>query len=1202
MHIVPSYDQFLTIANEVITPQIYILTTKLLGSMAVLEGSPAPMNNPIALNVGFYDPFSIFQGGFRSDFEKHIKIPSFYWKDNYDYLRVLKNVDFKFHEEIPHSKNTDVSYLRFMFISCQTVDDYRAKVRPLVLQWLNGMKKIEPKIPYFIFFFENTELRTAADKYLKTNLFNKLKLDFDNKEFDVDNIFKIKSMYPSAEDKTEVWRSISASVKHLLSKSINSQLLSYNDDVIKTANIFENLNQDQDALACYSKLFNSFPFIKKEDFESVALKEIEDIFNPITGLSSIPGSESKFLLKCLYFKRQELILLTPHLTDVVYIKNICRLSQTLISFLNSLEMCYKRNEISYLLIDLFLKDPHFLELLQKNKTSNYELINNIGNLQLLQRNELLALGTSKNYYIKGSMSIIDVQFLHTSYEIMDQNLISILSSKKVFVMKIIELTRDIISLYDTVQININTVASLSTELALILYYSTDDYDASYDQLLKSYDFFFSNGWKYIGITLLEVYIENLDKLIEVRGLDAITHLLSSYVTLATNQSSKFDENSFKSLCSRLERQTSLKTNDLLKIHHISSVYCTDVDVYKLSIRFRSKIISKINKLKLSLRNKNNETVQFTADDVQINDNNCITLYCRKINFDTFKTTNISLIIGKFELIQPVNMSVHITPINSFYDLTANKMKHNTNISMRIPCVRYLHSDRLLFETKIGSNPITDVKLIFMKTDPDKLVPDVPYQMICVKANTEHGTEDSSDVSFEMEETSKKLTFIVTEPSQFEVGSCILLYIPYFFPPDISNTILGLSYSISFTSLDNNNDKIPCSQKCFSEVESSLPIAVAADETFRSSYTNVGDNDSPKPSFSLFSQYTVNSVSADNPIRIQNVMLNSENSTIETWKSPSNIVAFVDQGSTFFYKISNFTNTNVLLTISYNSIRSEIISLLNMKFIEHLETSENTITVKNHDFFLFISVAKKIWDGLQYKLNFYALIGKIYLIDFDAQFIDGFLKYIDRTNRSIFRDTVLNFVNNLPEMKIDEELKSVVLSEIKQELSIIVNLPPINVINVVEYHFEKVLQYLVCEPINVKVILDVHMLGYNEDQIEEFDTTSSSERKVHFSSNDENSLPKIIDLDLNFTDYDQKWIISGIKNLEAKVNVKDTIKNNGSRFEFNLTFIPLKPGKLQLPGIEIKNQSEKTLIMELDYKNTAESILVVSELNKIIHSF
>lgn len=1172
--------------------------------MVVLEDSVTNSEEPIALNVGFYDPFSIFQGGFRSDFEKHVKIPSFYWKDNHDYLRVLKNVDFNFIEEIPRSKNSDVSYFKFMFVSCQTVDDYRAKVRPLVLQWMSSMKSLEPKIPYFIFFFENTELRTAADKYLKTNLFNKLKLDFDNNVYGVDNIFKIKSIYQTITDKNEAWKYISASLKNLLSQSINLQLSAYENDLVKTAQIYRDLNQNRDALACYSKLFNNYPFISRQDFEPVSLDEIKDIFSPEKKISFY-NSNSKFLLKSLYYRQQELILLVPRLTDIVYTKNICRLAQTLTSFLNSLEMCYKRNEISFLLIDMFLDNRHLGKLLEQQKSTNDELINSIGSLKLMQRNELIALGTSKGYYMKGSMSIIDMQFSRATHTIMDARLNTIMSSRKTFVNKVVELTRDLISTYNQSAINMNAIASLSTELALILYFSTDDYETSYDQLVKSYDFFFSSGWKYIGVALLEVYIENLDKLIDQRGLDVVFQLLSSYVTLAVNKSTKFDEARFKKLCSKLEKPVALKTKDLLNFSNISSAYCDEVDTYKIDLKFKSKICSKVEKFRIFLRNKENENIQFSSNEVEIKSENVLTLTCSKVIFGTFRATNISIIIGNFEILQPVNITVHIAQVESFYNLKSKTMEENTKFCMKVPSSRYLHSDKLLFEVTVGRNSISGLEFVFMKTDPDKLVNNNECQMLLIQKGP--GLADSQkNIDFVLKETDKRLTFAPKELSVFDYGSVISVYIPYFFPPDVSNTILNVNYMIYFNSFDHLKGSFACSQKCASQIQTSLPIAVAADETFRSSFSSEKSN-SEKALFSLFSYYTINSVSADNPIRIQDVSLSSKESLIETWKSPKNVIAFIDQGSTFFYKISNFTSRDVLLTISYNSIKDEIIELMNLKFIDYMKKDDGT-SIEKKDFFNFVSVARQLWGILQYKVNFYALTGKLFITDFNIEVINEFLKYIERNSRKSFKKLVQQFLGNLAALEVDTEFKTSTISKVKQELCIVVKLPPINIINVVEYHFNKVLQYLVCEPINVKVTLDVHVLGNHDNKTEDIDSSVNLEKKVRFkdgsceNKNDEDDPSEYVNLNLGFIDNDQKWIISGMKNLEAKINVNEAIRDNGSHFHFDLTFIPLKPGKLQLPGIEIRNQNRTDLIMELDYKNTAESVLVVSELNKVIHSF
>lgn len=1149
-------------------------------------------NTNISLDVGFYDPFSVFQGGFRSDFEKHVKIPSFYWKDNNDTLRVLKNVTFNFIEEIPHNKPRNITYLKFMFVSCQSVDDYRAKVRPLILQWLNSNKSLDPKVPYFIYFFENTELISATDKYLKTNIFHKLKGDFDNKEFGIENLFKIKSMYPTQEGRFAVWKLINGSTKPLLSNSINLQLAHYHDDLDTTATIFQHLNQYQDALACYSKLFNLYPYIKKEDFESIELSDFMQLINSNDN-SKKPDNSSILLVKIWYYKKQEMILSLPNITDVVYVKNMCMLSQTLLSFLNSMEMCYKRNEICYIMIRDFLSNTYLRKMIEQNQNNDPSIISIIGNLKLLQRNELIALGTSRDYYIKGSMSLIDIQFNKAEFEVKDKNLIAILESKNNFIDKVIDLTRDLITMYDESVINMNTIAMLSTELALILYYSTDDYETSCDQLVKSYGFFFANGWKYIGVSLLEVYIQNLDKLVDVHGPTVIFQLISSYVTLASSKSTKFDEKRFRELSSKLTTQKVLRCNDLFTIRNLSSVYCDEVDIYMLDLNLESRIHCKVDKIKLVMRNKNNDIIEFYCDDFNLTEDNKITLSCSKMWFDDYDVTHMTITVAKFEMIQSLDMKIHLTSIDSFGYASVDQLKTNTKAIVKIPSTRTLHSDKLLFEVSVGSNPIKDVELIFIKSDPDKLSKEKQYSIDMVQ----NGKSDSID--YEMVENNNQILFKLKDNIVIQPTSKILLNIPYFFPPDVSNTLLDVEYTCNFTSINSTDGTlIACSRRYFTQIESLLPIAVAANEIFRSSRSC----DSTDSTFSIFSQFTLNSISVDNPIRIKSVELKSENSKIETWKSPKNIIVFMDQGSTFFYKISDFNNDKFLLRIEYNSIRDEILQYMDIAFKRYLESNK----IEKNEFYMYHVIGTKIWKSFDYKYNFYALTQKIIPIDFNIENIMKFMKYINRKYVSDYKTHIECFIASLNTMELNDKFMNELLTQTKNELLISVNLPNINMINVVSYDFEKELQYLICEPINIKVTLDVQLLKLTRNQIEEFD--ASTEKKVRFKNNEEkcNEIDfdesEYIDLQLAFVDNEKKWIISGVKNLIAKVNLREALSKKGIRFEFDLTFIPLKSGKLQLPTIQVKNNNNKDFAIETDYKNTSESVLIVSELNKIIHSF
>lgn len=1146
------------------------------------------LSNKVQLNVGFYDPFSIFQGGFRSDFEKHVSFPSFYWKNDHENLKVLKNLKLNFIEEIPHSKNdaNELVYLKFMFISCQTIEDYRAKIRPLVLQWLNSMKNDQPKTPYIIFFFENTELRTAADKYLKTNLFNKLKLDFDNKEFIVENLFKIKSIYPTNEDKLEAWKIATSSLKSLLNESINKNILCSKEDYVTLAGIYESLGQVQDALNCYSKLSSKYQFVEKKDFEQIGLSEITKLLNSESTLN-FSNKNSKFLQKAWFYKQQETILLKHEITDLLYLKNVNRLAQILLSFLNSLEMCYKRNEIVYLFVKSFMDNDHMWKLLDLHKDSSNELIDCIADLKLLQRNELIALGVTKNYKVKGSMAIIDTQFENQKYKIICSEIEKILSDERAFIDVIIELTRDLIKYYTLSSVKMSTIATLSTELALILYYSTDDYETACEQLVKSYDFFFANGWKYIGITLLEVYIQNTDKLIKSHGENIVSQLLSCYISLAVNKSGKFNEDEFKNLSVKLKNKEIFKTTSLLKLNNVSSVYTNTSDTYKIDLSFTSDILCKVDKIELFLRNKKNEIISFKISDTNVDHDNLITLSCSKIAFDDFKANNIVVTIGKFEIIQPLKFSIHITEISTFVNNGAETFLHNTRTSIKIPDVRFLHSDQLLYEVKIGSNDIKNIEFVFMKTDTDKLLKDSVYTM---NIKDSKSTREIKNV---VSETEKKLTFKPEEDQIYEKDSLLQLQIPYFFPPDVTNTILDVYYIFNFELLQNDGEVITCSQKKWSQIESLLPIAVSVDEILRSSYIENSEDPKSELQFSLFSHFNINSVSLQNPIRIQKVELVSKRSIIETCNSPKNVIAFMEQGATYFYKIRNFYEEDVLLKIEYNNIYDEIIEFLNLTFLEFLADEKKSINL--NDRFIFSSVADKLWRNMTYKLNYFALTNKIVPMDFQKATLFQLSKYIHKNNRIMFEDLIQNFLNYLKNIEVDTIFKTKVIKNVKQELRIDVNLPQVDIVNIIEYKYDKELQYLVCEPIKAKVTLDIHILQHKTKN------KQLNKKQVRFSS-EKREIDEFVNIELGFTDQDQRWIISGMKDLQLDINIDEAIKSNGSHYDYEITFIPLKPGKLQLPGIELLSQSDKDLIIELDHKNTAESVMVVSELNKIIHSF
>ncbi|GMF04640.1 unnamed protein product [[Candida] boidinii] len=92
---------------------------------------------------------------------------------------------------------------------------------------------------------------------------------------------------------------------------------------------------------------------------------------------------------------------------------------------------------------------------------------------------------------------------------------------------------------------------------------------------------------------------------------------------------------------------------------------------------------------------------------------------------------------------------------------------------------------------------------------------------------------------------------------------------------------------------------------------------------------------------------------------------------------------------------------------------------------------------------------------------------------------------------------------------------------------------------------------------------------------------------------------------------ESWLISGMKSIEFQVILSDS-NEHAYNNKFQLILVPLKTGKIQLPRFEINSISQfnggsnkkiiEDLTMEVDYVNSSESLLIVSELNKVTFSF
>lgn len=1148
----------------------------------------------LKLDVGFYDPLSVFQGGFYQDFVARSELPQLSFKSPFNKTPLqIKNLSLSFNEEAPANAIDTQPYLKFMFIVAQNVDDYRSTARPLIKQWVNSVKNLSPSIPLFIILFEHTQSKLPTDKLLRTSIEGKLRKDFPILEIPNLNIFRIKSIYSSNEEKLAAWASIKECIKLTISQSIWNKLDHYAEDEKNRARVFTELEMYDQASQCYEALFNKINNIKlDEGFSDYDLSNVKTIFDP----SSLKESyTTKFEEKLAYFKYQSFILLNPKLPPNQICQNLTKAIKLLLGFINSLEISGKRNEFSWLLIHEFLDLP-ILKLINDHAAKpQTEVQIALTSLMFLQRNEILKLGNIKGFHLQGAL--VDISLTEEKYQIETHQLLLIFESFKTFANQILEESKVIIGRYKQFGESKHNVASLEAETALILHYNSSKFDNySDDETLKylydAFQHFSKNGWDNISLPLLNVYIKHLEQKVSKssnsnENIFTIEKLLASYMKLISLNPTTFDQEKLNNYLDLFfdnkqgDSNLTLNIPSLINVTSVSSLYCSDVDTFALDITLESPIngmnVSDVV-IELSAIDNSDAVLYFSwtaEENGKLEPVSNFTVTSSVFVKGMYRVTNVFATIGSKNN-NDIIIS-HVYDIESarkvfIYYISVfnsnNEIINNTQVDVSVPSIRWLHKDVLEFTVKFGdlNTEVKDCVFTFFKVEPDRIVPDSKY----------HLQIGSNEIDFDFIDDEDKLTFKTNQC--FKSGDEVSLKLPFFFPADITNTKLSLHYSFMYTPI--NKDDTSFIQYQTSQLSTQLQLAAAVDEKVKCQ--------------SLISHYTLNSILPNLPMRIRDVTLKCEKNAIEQWKIPSDVVVFMDQGSTFFFKITELDVKKVDLKIDYTCLWSEIVTFVTNSFSDRLRQSGSIDLIK------YSALVKEIWERVEFKVNYYALTGIVCVNEFQIGNFTVQLEHLLDDDKQRLIHEINSHVDSLKDLSKETTKENFlkIRDSIKQELWIPVHLPTIDIIGALEYQYEKSLQYLVGEPIQTSISLAVDSFSNAKPHVVSNIITDLEEdfnRKVRFDDAESIVNENTIPLTVEFVESDQNWIIAGVKDLTVDI---ESCKGFSKKFQFDLIFIPIKTGKIELPSVDIKLPESSKLSVHLDFKNKSEVVTVVNELNTV----
>lgn len=341
-----------------------------------------------------------------------------------------------------------------------------------------------------------------------------------------------------------------------------------------------------------------------------------------------------------------------------------------------------------------------------------------------------------------------------------------------------------------------------------------------------------------------------------------------------------------------------------------------------------------------------------------------------------------------------------------------------------------------------------------------------------------------------------------------------------------------------------------------------------------------------------------------------------------------------------------------LIVNYRNLSEEVFELAwqNFKLTYLLNKSNETHRMHISKYILLLK--DYLFKLLRFDLNEYALLNKLKIKHFDIfEFAELFTHFFPE-DRSKYLCIFKQFIESVKKDELDLSLENFVytnstkryddsdsgdekeanidkfFANINRELYIDVPIPLVQVVHNVSLEFEQKSQYVVGDPIMSKFKIQslVNWRGEepNHDAIGANDKVNGDanasgkaktpkKKRVLFEDPNKDSL--IENFQLDFVGPQENWLISGKKKFQFSLNKQGAQggNNDGSSSSSSIVqqpdnelyLVPLKVGRLILPKIEIKstnNHLNDEFTMEVDYKNSSQTVLVVPNLDRVTFAF
>lgn len=643
--------------------------------------------SPRTVSISYFDPFDTFET-VKEEFLEILPFQNVHWKAPTGAVRTVDRLPVNLVSETKAADNLKDAklFIRLIIVTCVSVEDYRAKVRPLIRQWLpiteNTTYKydlVNDPMP-IVLLYANSEV-------IDSNLFKSVSLiDKFTKDFPNVRTLEIKSVYKSPKEKEEFWGHLSHQLKTLVMEIFQQRLLYFQRKLDEESGFEEELCLRENILDLYLRLnmygeataqlhgIRSDVISNKNGELPIGSIEIPFRFlkddtqaDESIGTMFCENKLTKFKFHKYFFVRQFELLEKAAPSSLRYL----RIYKLIREFLYTVQSIFNTDS-NFLVFKYFLID-HALKNLPMERSLTFLEI----------KAELLLL--KRDCWIEGVLGntdylLIDKTFPTSETKYAFGQLEDTYTSENTFHMNFFQFTKEILSLYNQCEGKRQRIVDiLSVEIGM-LHYQKKEYEKAVYLFLSCYEYYMQSKWDMIGLKILKVFVDSLTNCphlftlkIDEESVPVSTILSNAFLNILRISTVDEERRSWwkKFLDIQQNEPTSLvyTMDGLFQVEMNGHVCLVRPNVLSIDVTIKNDGFPEdveADSIKLSLKNSDDSFVEFQINDVILTTStNIYMLEATEIIYGEFMPVSLEINIGDTTFIKQflnTNNAVELQPL------------------------------------------------------------------------------------------------------------------------------------------------------------------------------------------------------------------------------------------------------------------------------------------------------------------------------------------------------------------------------------------------------------------------------------------------------------------------------------------------------------------------------------------------------------